>query len=307
VTERRKSWPHRKVGAIAERQAALITRDQLLELGIGRGAIQYALQVGRLYARHPGVYAVVGPAALPPLAAERAALLACGELAYLSHGTAAAIWGFRDRPPRKIEVTIVGRKSGRQPAGITIHRTRHLAQIDKRLHAGLRIVSPARALLDIAGALDGRELERALDEALATRKTTLNAVRAVLRDYPRRSGAARLRALASPHRTLTMTRSECEERFLELVRKADLPSPEVNAKVGRFEVDFCWRRWRVIVEIDGYPFHSSPAALERDHRRDTVLQQMGFLVIRILGRELVTAPERVLVRLARALALRGTA
>jgi very-short-patch-repair endonuclease len=104
-----------------------------------------------------------------------------------------------------------------------------------------------------------------------------------------------------------MTRSECEERFLELVRKADLPSPEVNARVGRFEVDFCWRRGRVIVEIDGYTFHSSQAALERDHRRDTVLQQMGFLVIRILGRELLVAPERVLVRLARALALRGAA
>jgi very-short-patch-repair endonuclease len=265
------------------------------------------LQAGRLYPKHPGVYALVGPAALPPLAMERAALLACGEQAYLSHGSAAAIWGFRDRPPSKVDITVLGRKSGRQPAGITIHRTRHLAQIDKRLHNGLRIVSPARTLLDIASELDGRELERALDEALATGKTHLGAVRAVLRDYPRRPGAARLRALASPARSLTMTRSECEERFLELVRKADLPRPEVNARVGRFEVDFCWRRWRVIVEIDGYPFHSSQAALERDHRRDAVLQQMGFFVIRVLGRELLMAPERVLVRLAGALALRGAA
>ena len=78
MTERRRrnSWPHRKVAAIAERQDALVTRDQLLALGIGRGAIQYALRAGRLYPRPPGVYALVGPAALPPLAMERAALLA---------------------------------------------------------------------------------------------------------------------------------------------------------------------------------------------------------------------------------------
>jgi very-short-patch-repair endonuclease len=298
----RNSWPHRKVGAIAERQHGLVTRDQLVELGVGRGALEHALHAGHLHRMHPGVYALVGPPALPTLAVERAALLACGENAYLSHGSAAAVWGFRPRGPGSTDVTVVGRESGRQRPGIVIHRTGHLAQIDRRLHSGLRIVSPARALLDIASGLDGRQLERALDQALATGRTSLGAVRAVLREYPHRPGAARLRALASPGRSLTMTRSECEERFLELVRKAGLPSPEVNARVGRFEVDFCWRRQRVIVEIDGYPFHSSQAALERDHRRDAVLQQMGFLVIRILGRELLMASERVLVRVAGALA-----
>jgi very-short-patch-repair endonuclease len=63
----------------------------------------------------------------------------------------------------------------------------------------------------------------------------------------------------------------------------------------------------VIVEIDGYPFHSSRAALERDHRRDAELQQMGFVVSRILARELAVAPERVLARAVSALALREAA
>jgi very-short-patch-repair endonuclease len=162
-------------------------------------------------------------------------------------------------------------------------------------------------LLDIAVDLSDRELERAFDEGIATRKINETAVRGVLDQYPRRPGAARLRAIASPGRSLTMTRSESEERFLELLRKADLPRPEVNARVGRFEVDFCWRRERVIVEIDGYSFHSSRAALARDHRRDAELQQMGFVVIRILARELIEAPERVLVRAASALALRAAA
>jgi very-short-patch-repair endonuclease len=113
-----------------------------------------------------------------------------------------------------------------------------------------------------------------------------------------------MRALCSEDRTTTMTRSEAEEMFLALVREAELPSPEVNARVARYEVDFCWRAERVVVEIDGYAFHSSRAALERDHRRDTELQQMGFIVIRISWRELREQRLRVVARVAGALARR---
>jgi very-short-patch-repair endonuclease len=114
-----------------------------------------------------------------------------------------------------------------------------------------------------------------------------------------------MRALFSEYRSTTMTRSEAEEMFLALVRKSELPSPEVNARIGRYEVDFCWRRERVAVEIDGYAFHSSRAALERDHRRDAELQQLGFLVIRIGWRELRHEPLRVVAWVAGALALRA--
>jgi len=118
----------------------------------------------------------------------------------------------------------------------------------------------------------------------------------------RRKGAERMRALAFADRAATMTRSEAEEMFLALVRKASLPSPEVNARVGRYEVDFCWREERVVVEIDGHAFHSTRAALERDHRRDAELQQMGFIVIRIGWRELRREPLRVVAWVTRALA-----
>jgi len=150
-----------------------------------------------------------------------------------------------------------------------------------------------------------REFERAFDEAIASRLTTLAAVRAMVLVNHHRRGAARTRELAFSDRLTTKTRSEAEEIFLALVRRGGLPQPEVNARVGRFEVDFCWRTERVIVEVDGFAFHSSRAALERDHRRDAELQQLGFLVIRIGWRELLQEPEKVLVRLAGALAKRA--
>ena len=298
-------WPGREVATVAARQRCLITREQLQALGVRRGGIQRALEGGRLHRIHRGVYAVVASQALPPLAIEQAAVLALGPNAYISHHSAAALWGIRP-PGKQIEVTVVGRERASRD-GIRVHRVRMLGRRDTRLLEGLPITSAARTLLDIALDLPDRELERALDESIATRKTSLAGVRAVLRDYPRRPGSVRLGALASHGRTLTMTRSECEERFLALVRRAGLPGPEVNARVSRFEVDFCWRRQGVIVEIDGFFFHSSGAALARDHRRDAALQQMGFLVIRILARELVASPESVLVRVASALALRGAA
>jgi very-short-patch-repair endonuclease len=253
---------------------------------------------------HRGVYALVPPSALPPLAAEHAAVLAFGPNAYLSHHSAAAVWGIRPPSAGAIDVTVVGRKPAAR-RGIRVHHVAAIHPLDVRVHAGIPITSPARALVDIACDLTDRDFERAFDEAIVKRLMTLAAVRAMLLVNGRRRGADRIRAFMSAERTTTMTRSEAEEMFLALVRKAELPAPEVNARIGRYEVDFCWRGEGVVVEIDGYAFHSSRAALERDHRRDAELQQMGFIVIRISWRELRHEPLRVVAWVAGALARRA--
>lgn len=99
-----------------------------------------------------------------------------------------------------------------------------------------------------------------------------------------------------------MTRSAAEELFVALVRKAELPQPEINARIGRFEVDFLWRRERLVVEIDGFAFHRVRGKFERDRERDGRLIDAGWTVIRLTWRQLDRTPEVVLVRLARALA-----
>jgi predicted transcriptional regulator of viral defense system len=73
----------------------VVTRRQLLELGVQAGTIDRALARGRLHRLHQGVYSLVPFSVLPPLAAEHAAILACGERALLSHHSAAAAWGIR--------------------------------------------------------------------------------------------------------------------------------------------------------------------------------------------------------------------
>ncbi len=43
---------------------------------------------------------------------------------------------------------------------------------------------------------------------------------------------------------------------------------------------------RLIVELDGYAFHRTVAAFERDRRRDAALQLAGYRVMRFTHRRL---------------------
>ena len=99
----------------------------------------------------------------------------------------------------------------------------------------------------------------------------------------------------------TLTRSEAEERFLALVRAAGLPAPEVNARILGHEVDFLWRDEGLVVEVDGFQFHSTRAAFERDRQRDAELQGAGLRVLRVTWRQVVDAPYATLTNLVRAL------
>lgn len=304
---RRAGWPDREIAAIAGAQRGLVTHAQLVALGLSRHTISGALARGRLHSRHRGVYSLVERRALPPLAVEQAALLACGEAAFLSHHTAAAVWGLRPTAAGDLDVTIVGRDAGRTRRGIRVHRVQRLDRRDARTYQGIPIISPALVLHDIAPDLDDRELERAFDEALVKRLTTRSAVRAMLAAYPRRPGCRRLMALAREGRKTTATRSGGEESLLALLRRAGLPAPEVNVAFGRWEIDFLWRGQRLAVELDGYDYHSSRPALERNHRKDADLQAAGLLVLRFSGHELTNRPEALLVRVVRALARNASA
>ena len=73
----------------------------------------------------------------------------------------------------------------------------------------------------------------------------------------------------------TFTRSEAEERLVNLMRAAELPPTDVNTRIDQFEVDMLWHPQRLVVEVDGYAYHANRAAFERDRRRDAALQAAG--------------------------------
>ncbi len=286
----------RAVARIADRQKGNLTFEQLLAAGLGKAGIQNWIRRGRLYPRHRGVYALAHTAT-PPFSEEMAAVLACKPRALVSHASAAYVWGFGPQPGR-IHVTTVGRQA-RQRARIRVHRTTSLAGADLKHHEGIPLTSPARALLEIAADIEEeRELERALHEALALKLVTVAQVRAVLKRYSTRRGAARLAELVDGGCSGEATRSGGELALLRHLRKSGLPRPRVNAEIDRWQADFYWPEAQLVVEVDGSDFHSSRRAIERDHRKDLALKAAGIEVLRFTGRQIKREIELVLVAIA---------
>jgi very-short-patch-repair endonuclease len=89
--------------------------------------------------------------------------------------------------------------------------------------------------------------------------------------------------------------------MLKLIYEAQLPVPEVNVRLQGFEVDFLWRKQRLIVEMDGFAFHGHRRAFQRDRRRDQILEGAGYTVFRVTWQQLVGEPLALAVRLANAL------
>ena len=51
--------------------------------------------------------------------------------------------------------------------------------------------------------------------------------------------------------------------------------------IAGHEVDFVWRDKRLVAELDGYAFHNTNNAFERDRERDADLLNAGFSTLRI--------------------------
>lgn len=276
----------RAVVALAARQHGVVTTAQLLSAGLSRSAIAHRVERGWLLPVFHGAYQV-GPVAAA-WGREMAAILLAGESAVLSHHTAAAIWGIRSHTG-DVHVT-VSRGHPRNKPGVRIHRCHSL---NAAVLHGLPLTTPARTLVDLASHLRRHELDRATEQTQILGLASRDEIAAQLKSQ-RGVGALR----AALHDEPTLTRSEAERRLLDLVREARLPRPETNAMVGGYEVDMLWRRHRLVVEVDGYAFHSGRAAFERDRRRDAALQAAGYRVVRFTWRQITRESHAVVAMLA---------
>jgi len=223
-----------------------------------------------------------------------AAVLACGEGAVLSHGSAAVLWKLLRPLDGPIHVSVPTTAGLRKRRGIHLHRTQALAE-----------PSPSPSSLPIRGGR-GRRL-------LTTRRDGIpvTTIARTIEDLRRTSFSPRLLRRAIRQAELMglqldgvesdRSRSDLERDFLALWRRHRLPAPEVNVKLGRWEVDFLWRAQRVVVEIDSFTYHRGSVAFEDDHARDLDLRAAGYAVLRFTGQQIEEEPGRVTEDVARAL------
>ena len=295
----------RDVACPATRQHGLITRARMRDLGFGDRAISRRLAAGRLIAVHRGVSAV-GHGALTQPARWLAAVLACGPGALLSHGsTAAALWGSpRPAGPHSRHAQRRRRGDGaarRLPAPLhdAGRRRPHAPRADPG-HLG------HATLLDLAAVVPRRKLRRAIAQADVLRRLRVEELERMLAAHPGRPGTPLLAGLLAEHRPQGgISRSDFEDRLVELCERYGLPAPRLNARIAGLEVDVSWPQARVVAEADSFSFHRTRAAFEDDRARDATLTAAGHIVHRFTERQVRLAPETVVAALRRSLADRG--
>jgi very-short-patch-repair endonuclease len=286
----------REIARIAARQDNVIAGDQLRAAGLGRGAVTHRVKAGTMQRLHTGVY-LLGAAPPTPMARARAAMLACGANAVVSHRSAACLSGLLPDIGREVDVTVAGRNPG-QRQGVRRHRVARLPRQDVRTMSGLRITSVARTICDLAATESARDTEQAFQEALYRDIVTDTALKAVLEREPNRRGAPVIRSLIRDPR---LTRSERERRLLKLIDQAQLPKPLTNAAIHGYRADIYWPQHNLVVEFDGWHAHGHRLAFESNRKRDQILLAAGIRVMRVTDRQLEDEPIAVTARIAQAL------
>jgi very-short-patch-repair endonuclease len=283
---------------VAERQRGVVSRTQLLCVGLTKSAISVRVARSDLHREHRGVYRV-GHRTPLSFSREMAAALAAGTRAVVSHRSAGHLWALLPAPSEAVDLT----GPPRAPRlGLRWHRL-PIEPRDVTRCRGIPVTNPLRTVLDLAADLKPDELERVVAEAERRHLVTLRALESALDRRPRCHGAPALRAvLRSPP---AFTRSEAERRLLALVRAAALPAPDHNLRVAGHERDLVWLEQGLVVETDGWEHHGGRAAFESDRRRDAELVAQGLRTMRFTWRQLSERPHEVVARLARALAQPG--
>lgn len=289
----------RALAQVAARQHGVVTSFQLHEVGIDKSATSRRLKLGRLHRIHRGVYAV-GHRSSSLHGRFMAAVLACGPGAVLSHTSAVVLWELLKPLDGPVHISIPSTSGRSRRPGIHLHRSPSLNPSPEP--------SPSSSYSQQEGGRRGRLLTthrhnipvtsvaRTLEDLRCSSLLAPHLVRRATRQ-------AELKGYRLEHLVSDRTRSDLETLFLGIVHRYAIPHPEVNVKLGRWEVDFLWRRERVVVETDFWSYHRGSVAFEDDHARDLDLRSAGYSVLRYDDTQLENEPDRVAADVAAALVM----
>lgn len=218
----------------------------------------------------------------------------------VSHRSAAALHGFARFPEGPAELSVT--RTARLGRPYVVHRVALLPSRDVTTVDGLRVTTVERTLVDLCALDHVPALRAAVDEALRRRKTTLERLEAALDRSSRARGLASLRHLVAELRGgRNPTESELEARVYDLLEAGGLPRPIVQQRVvagGRARrLDFRIPGTPVVIEADGFAWHSAAARYETDRHRDNALLERGLRVLHWTWAAVRDRPEQLLAQL----------
>ena len=212
-----------------------------------------------------------------------AAVLWAGEGTTIARDSAATLWKLPGFGPGRVEICHPRSKKSR--SGVVVHRVR-LDPRDVTQIRGFPVTTPGRTLVDVASKLSAESFDAIFHHCLHSRLTTWQELQDLAERHkgPGCTGAGRLReALLSYAGGGRAAASPLEARFARRLGRSDLPPPlrqhQVRAGGGNRYLDFAWPAVRVAVEVDGYRWHSSRGAWERDRARLRELRRAGWTIL----------------------------
>jgi very-short-patch-repair endonuclease len=99
-------------------------------------------------------------------------------------------------------------------------------------------------------------------------------------------------------------RSEAERLLVKLLRGAGITGWRTNYSIGPYKVDNAFPQPRIVIEVDGWAFHSDREVFQKDRQRQNYLILMGWHVLRFTWLDLVEYPHRVLTEIRLAISAR---
>jgi very-short-patch-repair endonuclease len=216
---------------------------------------------------------------------------------FVSHSTAARIWGGIVPDIPDVHVTVPGKTGRTSREGVKAH-----ARVDGTAVTRFRnlpITAPEQALLDLAAGLNLVALVVLGDSLIKAGRTSAAALRHAATAW--HGCGAKLARRAARHIREGVD-SAMETRLRMLLVLAGLPAPEVNFILRHpdgswwMRFDLCYPSLKLIIEYDGRQHAEDSDQWLHDLRRREALDRMGWRVIVITRQDYYQAPEEVLIR-----------
>lgn len=279
--------------------------------GFSARQIEHRLLRGSWVAVRRGVYA----GGWVPSSRRQALLAVClaaGDPCWLSHRTAASLWGLRVPDADAVEILTLCNRRLRLP-GVVAHRTVSVPLADLTSSEGLPCTTVARTLVDCTPFVASAHLGIVVDDALRRKLLDRDELAACFARLDR--GPAR--RLRLPMRYVLAARpagcrpggSQREVDVAAVLHRAGILVPvsqhPIVVEGKQRYLDYAWPELRVGLEWDGFAEHGMiRSTFDDDRLRGNGLALMGWLVLHATSR----TPDHDLVRQVRdALTLRRAA
>lgn len=287
-----------RLDRLAARRLGLFTRSDATACGFSDYQIRRRIRAGEWEPVSGRVLTRRGRPRTPKLEAAAAHLAVPGSVVA---GPSAALWYELPVPADAGRWLWLGRSARCRVGGIRVISD-PLGPGDVLRGDGVLVTGPARTTFDCLRALTDAQALRVADHALQRGWCGIDDLRSRLLLFTGRNGAPRLVRLIGS--LGDGTRSASERLAVQLLRAANITGWEANAEIrdsaGLIGYgDLVFRAVRVVVELDGWAFHSDHDRFQRDRTRQNRLVAAGWTVLRFTWADLHHRPEYV-VRAVRA-------